>query len=229
MEVASSDLAAGATQHFEVGIFSSDGQGVKLLSFGQMSLGFSYLGDGSGAPQPGPQAVGTYVGAYGTPQDGPEPTFTDPNDARGIYLADVTFDQAGTWQVDATVDIPGEGTQTLSANFVVADEALAARSRRPGAADGEPDDRLDRRPARRDRLPRARRRAGAGPRPAPDDDRRRARPAAADPGAVLDADVLREPDVRAGDRRPGSAGEAVSGSRRLHPRRDLARTTRRAW
>ena len=120
MEVASSDLAVGATQHFEVGIFSSDGQGVKLLSFGQLSLGFSFLGDGSGTPQPGPQAVGTYVGAYGTPQDGPEPTFTDPNDARGIYLADVTFDQAGTWQVDATVDIPGEGTQTLSASFVVA-------------------------------------------------------------------------------------------------------------
>jgi hypothetical protein len=122
MEVASSDLAVGSTQHVEVGIFTSDGQGVRLLSFGQMSLGFSYLGDGSGAPQPGPQAVGTYVGAYGTPQDGPEPTFTDPNDARGIYLADVTFDQAGTWQVDATVDIPGEGTQTLSASFVVAEK-----------------------------------------------------------------------------------------------------------
>ena len=65
LEVASSDLAVGATQHFEVGIFSSDGQGVKLLSFGQLSLGFSFLGDGSGSPQPGPQAVGTYVGAYG--------------------------------------------------------------------------------------------------------------------------------------------------------------------
>jgi hypothetical protein len=122
MEVASSDLAVGAAQHFEVGIFSSDGQGVKLLSFGQMSLGFSYLGDGSSAPRPGPQAVGTYVGAYGTPQDGPEPAFTDPNDARGIYLADVAFDRAGTWQVDATVEIPGKGTQTLSASFTVADE-----------------------------------------------------------------------------------------------------------
>jgi hypothetical protein len=123
MEVASSDLAVGATQHFEVGIFSSDGQtGVRLLSFGQMSLGFSFLGDGSGTPQPGPQAVGTYVGAYGTPQDGSAPAFTDPNDARGIYLADVTFDQAGTWQVDATVDIPGEGRQTLSTNFLVSEE-----------------------------------------------------------------------------------------------------------
>jgi hypothetical protein len=122
MEVASSDLAVGASQHFEVGVFSSDGQGVQLLSFGQMSLGFSYLGDGSSEPQPGPQAVGTYVGAYGTPQDGPAPAFTDPNDARGIYLADVTFDQAGTWQVDATVDIPGEGSQTLSASFVVSEK-----------------------------------------------------------------------------------------------------------
>ena len=122
MEVASSDLAVGGTQHFEVGIFSSDGQGVQLLSFGQMSFGFSYLGDGSGTPEPGPEAVGTYVAAYGTPQDEAEPTFTDPNDARGIYLADVTFDRAGTWQVDATVDIPGAGTQTLSASFVVADK-----------------------------------------------------------------------------------------------------------
>ena len=106
----------------ELGIFSSDGQGVELLSFGQLSLGFSHLGDGSGQAQPGPQAVATYIGAYGTPQDGPEPAFTDPNDARGIYQADVTFDQPGTWQVDATVDIPGAGSQTLSASFIVSEE-----------------------------------------------------------------------------------------------------------
>jgi hypothetical protein len=121
MEVASSDLAVGASQHFELGIFSSDGQGVKLLSFGQMSLAFSFMGDGSEAPQPGPQATGTYVGAFGTPQSGPAPVFTDPNDARGVYQADVAFDQAGTWQVDATVELPGEGSQTLSANFIVSE------------------------------------------------------------------------------------------------------------
>jgi hypothetical protein len=122
MQVASSDLAVGSGQHVEVGIFSSDGQGVELLSFGQMSLSFSFLGDGSGTPQAGPQAVATYVGAYGTPQAGPAPAFTDPNDARGVYVADVAFDQAGTWQVDATVDVPDAGTQTLSANFPVSDE-----------------------------------------------------------------------------------------------------------
>ena len=117
-------MAIGAPQNFEAGVFSSDGQSVKLLSFGQMSLAFSFLGDGSQAPKPGPQATGTYVGAFGTPQGGTSPAFTDPNKARGIYLASVTFDRAGTWQVDATVDVPGEGTQTLSAPFVVSEKHL---------------------------------------------------------------------------------------------------------
>ncbi len=122
MEVASSDLAVGAPQHFELGIFSSDGQGVKLLAFGQMSFAFSFLGDGSGAPVPGPQATGTYVAAFGTPTSGPAPAFTDPNDARGIYQANVEFDKAGTWQVDATVELPGVGTRTLSTPFIVSDK-----------------------------------------------------------------------------------------------------------
>lgn len=122
MEVASSDLAVGSRQHFELGIFSSDGQGVKLLSFGTMSFAFSFLGDGSGAPQPGPRAMGTYVAAFGTPQSGPAPAFTDPNDARGVYQADVEFDQAGTWQVAATVELPGQGTRTLAASFVVSEQ-----------------------------------------------------------------------------------------------------------
>ena len=129
MEVASSDLAVGAPQHVEVGIFSTDGQGVQLLSFGQMSLGFSYLGRRFGSPAAGTAGDRHLRGRDGTPQDGPEPAFTDPNDARGVYLADVTFDQAGTWQVDATVDIPGEGTQTLSASFVGG--ARSTRCRRP--------------------------------------------------------------------------------------------------
>src|SRR5882672_9727209 len=70
LEVASSDLAVGAPQHFELGLFSSDGQSVKLLSYGQMAFSFSFLGDGSQSPQPGPHATGTYVGAFGTQQTG---------------------------------------------------------------------------------------------------------------------------------------------------------------
>ena len=47
---------------------------------------------------------------------------------------------------DATVDIPGERTQTLTASF---DVHRSTRCRRPGPAqaDGEPDDGLDRRPS----------------------------------------------------------------------------------
>ena len=187
LEVASSDLAVGAPQHFELGIFSSDGQSVQLLSFGQMAFSFSFLGDGSQSPQPGPQATGTYVGAFGTQQSGPAPAFTDPNEARGIYQAEVAFDQAGTWQVDATVDVPGTGTQTLSAPFVVSAEASLAGAGRPGAADGEPDGRLEGRARGRDRFAGARRRAGARSRAASVDDRRRARAAPADRGDLLDA------------------------------------------
>jgi hypothetical protein len=122
LEVASSDLAIGAPQHFELGIFSGDGQGVKLLAFGRISFAFSFLGDGSGSPVPGPTATGTYVAAFGMPQSGPAPAFTDPNDARGVYQADVEFDRAGTWQVDATVDLPSIGTRTLSTPFIVSEK-----------------------------------------------------------------------------------------------------------
>jgi len=121
-QVASSDLAIGAPQHFELGIFSSDGQGVKLLSFGQIPFTFSFLGDDSAAPQPGPTATGTYVAAFGTRRSGSTPTFTDPGDSRGVYEAEVAFDQAGTWQVETTVEIPGEGTQTLSSAFTVSEK-----------------------------------------------------------------------------------------------------------
>ena len=119
LQVASSDLAVGAPQHFEVGVFSSDGQGTKLLAFGRMSFAFSFLGEGGGDPQPGPSATGTYVAAFGTPESGPEPAFTDPNDARGVYQAEVAFDRAGPWQVTATVDVPELGSQTLTAAFAV--------------------------------------------------------------------------------------------------------------
>jgi hypothetical protein len=119
--VASSDLWAKAPQHFELGAFKSDGQGVSLLTFGTVDFAFSFLGDGSGAPEPGPSATGTYLGAFGTPQDGPSPTFSAPSDARGVYQAEgITFDQPGTWQVDTTIDVPGSGSTTLSSQFPVA-------------------------------------------------------------------------------------------------------------
>lgn len=119
--VASSDLWAKAPMRFELGVFKSDDQGVELLSFGTVSFSFSFLGDGSAAPVAGPTATGTYLGAFGTPQDGPAQTFSPPSEARGVYQAEgVTFDQPGVWQVDTTLEVPGTGSQTLSSQFPVA-------------------------------------------------------------------------------------------------------------
>ena len=118
--VASSDLWANAPQRFELGVFSSDDQGVKLLTFGTVDFAFSFLGDGSGSPQAGPTATGTYLATFGTPPEGPAPTFSAPSDARGVYQANVTFDRPGVWQVDTTIDVPGSGAQTLNSQFQVA-------------------------------------------------------------------------------------------------------------
>ena len=118
-EVGSADLAVGAPQRFELGIFQSTGQGVKLVTFGTVAMRFTDLGDGSASPTPGPTATGTYIAAYGTTPSGPAPTLSDPNAARGVYWAQVTFDHPGAWQVEATVDVQGVGTQTLTAAFQV--------------------------------------------------------------------------------------------------------------
>jgi hypothetical protein len=123
--VASTDLWAGDPQRFELGVFSSDGQGVTLLTFGTVDFAFSYLGDGSSSPSKGPEVTGTYLGAFGTPQDGPAPSLSAPSDARGVYLADgVTFDRPGIWQVDTTFTLAPSGTQTLTAQFPVSAKPL---------------------------------------------------------------------------------------------------------
>ncbi len=119
--VGSTDLYVHAPQRFQLGIYSNDAQGVKLLTFGQVSFRFSFLGDGSSSPTQGPEMAGTYVGAFGTAK-GSAMALSDPNDARGVYQAVVSFDQAGIWQVDVTADVPGLGSQTLSAHFPVADK-----------------------------------------------------------------------------------------------------------
>ena len=117
--VGSTDLYVNAPQRFQLGVYSTDAQGTRLLTFGQVSFRFSFVGDGSSSPVPGPETTGTYVGAFGTAK-GSTIALSDPNDARGVYQAAVTFDRAGFWQVDVTADVPGLGSQTLSTVFPVA-------------------------------------------------------------------------------------------------------------
>lgn len=122
-EAASTDLYVGAPQRVLVGIFSSDSQGVRLVSFGTARFRFSYLGDGSSAPEPGPEATASFVPAPGVGATGSTPTITEPADARGVYEADgVTFDASGIWQVIVSIDIEGMGPQDLRASFPVRSE-----------------------------------------------------------------------------------------------------------
>ncbi len=230
MEVASSDLAVGGTQHFEVGIFSSDGQGVQLLSFGQMSFGFSYLGDGSGTPQPGPaggrdvrrrvrNAAGRTRADVHRPErrarhlpggrrrsTGPGPgrwTRRSTSPARGPRRSP----RASSWRRSTRCPLPATGRKATE-NLTIDSKGVPPAAIDSRALDGAP-------------VP--------DPELHQDDHRRRARPTAADPGALLDAGVLREPDVRAGDRRPGSARRS---SIRTAPCSSTSRsgaTTRRAW
>jgi hypothetical protein len=121
-EVASADLVAGDPQRFLLGVFASDG---RLLSFGEVALGFSYLGtqEQPTAPAAGPSATASFVPTPGTPDEPGGATLTPPSQGRGVYQAeDVTFDRAGIWQVDLAAEVAGEGTRTASASFEVANE-----------------------------------------------------------------------------------------------------------
>lgn len=122
-EVASADLYEDAPQRFLIGVLGGDAGGVRFLSYGNVDLTFAYLGDGGAAPTDGPTATAAYVGAPGTNTDGTAPTLTPPSEARGVYQAeDVTFDQAGTWQVTVRADVQGAGAAEVTAAFPVSAE-----------------------------------------------------------------------------------------------------------
>jgi hypothetical protein len=122
-QVASPDLSAGTPQDVQVGVFQSDDQGIRLLTFGHVDLRFAFLGeDGSAQAEAGPTATATYVPAPTTPAGGDATELSAPSDARGVYEApDVAFDRAGIWQADVIADVPGTGTVTVSDAFQVWD------------------------------------------------------------------------------------------------------------
>ena len=122
-EVASVDLYVGAPQRFLIGILAGDADGIRFLAYGDVDLRFAYVGTGTSAPVPGPAAAASYVGAPGTGTGGSEPTLALPSEARGVYQAeDLTFDEAGTWQVTARADVTDVGPTELTAAFTVAEE-----------------------------------------------------------------------------------------------------------
>jgi len=118
---ASADLYAGDPQRVSFGLVRHDR---KLISFGDADVTFSFVGTAAEPtePQPGPSATATFVPTYGTPDRSGGPSVTSPNEGRGVYQADgVTFDQAGFWTAELTVDVQGMGPQTAEATVPVLD------------------------------------------------------------------------------------------------------------
>ena len=116
LQVATTDLYAGAPQRVQVGIYNSTANGVELLTGGSVPLTLTPTAGGD--PIDG---TATYVPATGTPSAS-TPTLTSPADARGVYqLEDVTFPSLGVWNAEASFTVDGQ-PQDLSAAFVVADK-----------------------------------------------------------------------------------------------------------
>jgi hypothetical protein len=122
-EVASYDLAAGDELRFTVGLFTGD---ELFVSFGTVELDFSYLGErgATGAPEPGPSAVGRFLLVPGTdPETIPDrPVAAPASRGRGVYAAEVSFARPGFWEVEVTADIEDRGARKTTAAFAVLPE-----------------------------------------------------------------------------------------------------------
>ena len=121
--MASSDHYVGAPQRVAIGLQLGDG---RLVTFGTVDVSFSYLGTAEAPvdpPERGPAAVAVYLPTPGTADVASGPTLSLPSEARGVYQAeDVTFDRAGFWQADVTVDVGGLGARRASTTLEVLDD-----------------------------------------------------------------------------------------------------------
>ena len=117
LQVASTDLYAGAAQRVQVGVFGSTEQGgVELLTGGNIPL--TLVAADGGTPI---QGTAQYVPAPYTPSS-KAPALTPPSQARGVYqLEDVIFPSAGVWQAQLSFDAGGQPVD-LTSSFTVADE-----------------------------------------------------------------------------------------------------------
>lgn len=121
-QVASSDLAADVAEPVQVGVFSStDEAGVRLLSYGEIQVSFSYLGtDGGQPPVAGPSTTGRFVPAPGGDATGDGPTLTNPSETAGVYVTpEVSFPEAGIWNASVTASLDGAAPVTLESAFTV--------------------------------------------------------------------------------------------------------------
>ena len=118
-EVASYQHVADEPSRFAVGLI---GRGGQWVSFGNVSLTFTAPAGRPAALEP---VVAGFVPIHGSPDRGDaDPALTLASDGRGVYAAPaVAFPVAGTWTVEAKVELDG-ATETASAAFEVLDEPI---------------------------------------------------------------------------------------------------------
>jgi hypothetical protein len=106
VQAASYDIAAGEESRFIAGVLTQD---QLFVSYGEVEMEFSYLGTEQNEtdPRPGPTATGEFLAIDGDPGRA-GPIAAPASEGRGVYGADVTFDDPGFWAVDLTAEIDGE-------------------------------------------------------------------------------------------------------------------------
>lgn len=120
------DLAVGGPQRFVVGLFTADKTDI---GFGTVALRFRWFGDGGGSAADaafGDPVVAEFRllpgSAGGSPID--VPTVLTPDEGRGVYVANATFDRAGFWEVEVQGAVQGLNATTGTGAFEVAPETL---------------------------------------------------------------------------------------------------------
>jgi hypothetical protein len=124
-QIASTDLYVGPPQAVQIGIFSSDGNGVSLLTSGTVDMQIGPYQGGSGTAT---AAIAHYVPAPGTAGSASgTPALTTPDVARGVYQADdVRFDAPGVWEADVSFTLGGTALHLSTQFQVKAQPALPA-------------------------------------------------------------------------------------------------------
>jgi hypothetical protein len=105
VQAANYEIVAGEDSRFIAGLLTPDQM---FVSFGEVDIEFFYLGteEGEGTAEEGPTATGTFLAIEGGDDSATDtPEATTATEGRGVYAADVTFDQAGFWAAQVTADL----------------------------------------------------------------------------------------------------------------------------
>ena len=122
-EVVTYQLVANQSGRLLVALLTADN---RWLSFGNVGVSFSYLGDGAGTPSldvVAGDATAHFLPIPGSPEGNGRPsTLTFPADGRGVYaIESIIFPRAGYWQVVARGELADSSQFNAEAAFTVLD------------------------------------------------------------------------------------------------------------